>query len=1059
MDRTHDALKAVAALAATLAFVVGLPLGLALVVGNPLPTSVPTWDAVRLGLERNPVQAEVVVNALAVLLWAVWARGTLALAGEAMAAWRGGAMEPLPSSMGPRALAARAVASITLLSVLLPGRVGEAAPLSATVQRAPAVAIPAVATPAAEGPSASATPAPPPPAPTPGAAGTYSVGPRDTWWSIAEVALGDGLRWREVRDLNVGHTMVDGHVVKATDEQLVEGWSVLVPGGAQPVAATAAAPSASSEVLVAPGDTLWHIAEHELGDPFEWPSVFAANAGVAQPDGDVLRDPDLIQPGWRLTIPADEMPAAAASAPTTPSHAAPKPQGPAPPADSTLAPAPPETAPPARDEGTAPTTATTGAPRRERPLRAQRSPAAPASSAPAPTQASDGAASAASIDQPAPAQGGLGGMAAAAKVAMIGLPALAATGVVVRLGLLRRLQLRRRRPDRSLPRPAPELEPLERRLRAIAADEVAEWVELGMRLLTLRISEAGYEVVPRVLVLRAGEFGFEVLLDQPCPAPEGFEGDAGARVWRLHGDVEIEDLRQLVARAPVISPALVSLGVAPEGPVLVDLETLGVLSVEGDEHRVRAFLAGVALQLATASWSEVELAVLDGDLGVTTLERGPACADVEELVARVVTSARATADALGELESTTAARVADADADTWAPVVAVVGPDRREEVVPQLTQAVGRPGQGGALVAAGPVRDATWRLSISVTGEAVLAPLGLEVDISGVDYEAVTDASRLLEVASEEGDNAPLVDLAVESARQHTGAEVGAHADEQDVGLGQQRLLEPPGPGDVVVRVLGRPEVTGWHSRPPSRKCSEIVEYLAVHDAPVPTERLREVLWPVREEEHKRSGPRKRVKGSPQSLKSAVHRTRVALGFDDEGQPHLPPAKDGCYRLGAKVRCDWTDFQALVESSRRQPREQEVALLRSALEWVQGAPFSYAPKGTRGWACSEQIRTDMEIAISDAAHRLCQLALAQGDNELAMWATRQGLLASPGHEALYRDRMEAVAAATADPARVRAVLHDAEEALRAVNALDELHEETVAFCEQVIATLGQRRRA
>jgi hypothetical protein len=101
----------------------------------------------------------------------------------------------------------------------------------------------------------------------------------------------------------------------------------------------------------------------------------------------------------------------------------------------------------------------------------------------------------------------------------------------------------------------------------------------------------------------------------------------------------------------------------------------------------------------------------------------------------------------------------------------------------------------------------------------------------------------------------------------------------------------------------------------------------------------------------------------------------------------------------------------------------------------------------------------MEIAISDAAHRLCHLALAHGDNELAMCATRQGLLASPGHEALYRDRMAAVAAATADPARVRAVLHDAEEALRAVNALDELHEETVAFCEQVIATLGQRRRA
>ncbi|MBW3643560.1 MAG: LysM peptidoglycan-binding domain-containing protein, partial [Actinobacteria bacterium] len=300
MHRTHDALRGLSALGATLAFVVGLPLGLALVVGNPLPTNIPTWDALRVGLERSSVQSEVVVNVLALLLWAVWARGTLALVSEATAAWRGRAIEPVPTSNGARALAARAIASITLLTVLLPGRVAVAAPLASTVQ--PAL----VATDAIEEPSAPAPapPAPSAPAPESLAAGSYTVGPRDSWWSVAEAALDDGLRWREVRDLNVGQTMADGHVIQATDEQLLEGWQLLIPAAGTVAASSAESPS--NEIVVEPGDTLWHIAEHELGDPFQWPELYEANAEVIQPTGDALRDPDLIQPGWRLSIPGED---------------------------------------------------------------------------------------------------------------------------------------------------------------------------------------------------------------------------------------------------------------------------------------------------------------------------------------------------------------------------------------------------------------------------------------------------------------------------------------------------------------------------------------------------------------------------------------------------------------------------------------------------------------------------------------------------------------------------------------------------------------------------------
>ncbi|WP_194890911.1 BTAD domain-containing putative transcriptional regulator [Catenulispora pinisilvae] len=51
------------------------------------------------------------------------------------------------------------------------------------------------------------------------------------------------------------------------------------------------------------GDTLWNIAEHDLGSGMQWTKIYQANAGHEQPDGRALREPKLIQPGWTLTIP------------------------------------------------------------------------------------------------------------------------------------------------------------------------------------------------------------------------------------------------------------------------------------------------------------------------------------------------------------------------------------------------------------------------------------------------------------------------------------------------------------------------------------------------------------------------------------------------------------------------------------------------------------------------------------------------------------------------------------------------------------------------------------
>ncbi|MFP5327437.1 MAG: LysM peptidoglycan-binding domain-containing protein, partial [Acidimicrobiia bacterium] len=73
---------------------------------------------------------------------------------------------------------------------------------------------------------------------------------------------------------------------------------------------------------VKPRDSLWKIAEQQLGDGFRWREVWELNRGVPQGDGRSLQDAELVRPGWVLRLPSEAVNSTTPAAPIKPPPAA-----------------------------------------------------------------------------------------------------------------------------------------------------------------------------------------------------------------------------------------------------------------------------------------------------------------------------------------------------------------------------------------------------------------------------------------------------------------------------------------------------------------------------------------------------------------------------------------------------------------------------------------------------------------------------------------------------------------------------------------------------------------
>lgn len=753
-------------------------------------------------------------------------------------------------------------------------------------------------------------------------------------------------------------------------------------------------PASTKTYTVVRYDTLWGLAEKHLGDPLRWRELFELNRARQQPDGRALYDPKLIIPGWTLAFPEDATGLAEAGTSRTPVAGPTEravPNRPRhehkPTATATCSPVVPGHRTPAPPSTTTPSTE-------------------PARTSPPPTHAGEPQEDHAERNvDPALLIGG----------------GLAAACVVVLLDRLRLAQRRKRRAGRSIGAPAPELEQVERQLRRAADLDDAVLLDLALRAFARGTTKRS-GAPPTVLAVRIGGGQLEVLSDRaPEQPPKGFLATDYDRGWITDPSLSFDDLRDLAAGAAAPLPALAALGDMDGGRLLIDVESAGTLTVDGDPGRVAAFIRRIAVELATSTWIDHVDVLTVGmpELDIVGAQRVRQFTDIETALQELEAAARLVGDALDSAgyARTLEARVSEHPDDGWAPTILVCAEPIDAEALARVRETTGDGGRGTGAVVSSAV-CAEWHASLGDT-ELRLSPLDFCVAPALLDFTTATALDELLTDAAV-GEPGDALDDASQSEPETEGAVNEPYSDP---------------PFEIEVRVLGPVDIVGSRSPLERRRCIELATYLALHPKGASDERLKTVLWP----DH---AP------TTATFNTTVSTTRSRLGRATDGSPHFPHcvATGGVYRLGPLVTIDLARFEARLAHARRCSQAAAIETLRSALDLVRGKPF----EGARGyeWAFSEALISNVEATIADSAHQLATLYLAAGDAQEATWAAIRGLVAAPGDEILYRDRMLACDLA-GNPAGVETVMDELCEIVESLEPYDELHPETLALYERI----------
>ena len=709
------------ALVLLLALAVGLPWALASTIGNPLHQ----WSSITSG-DMSDQDVIAIMAAIAYLAWATFVLALLVeLAADLTAAVtrrpRHSIRIPL---LGVQQHFARTlIAGVLLLAPAVISVVGPTT--SAFASPAPTVATQTALPRAQPASSVQALTAPATLASTGRRSASSSTtdmyripeqGGLRTYWALAEHYLHNGQRWPEIWQLNEGRQQADGSVMDSP-QMLRRGWTVIVPGGD-----STGTPAGEHTVNVHAGDTLSGLAAAD-GVP-DWHQAWDTNQNRAEPGGDRFTDPNLIKPGWTITLPG--------SGPTADPGHSPTPSVPTPhPTPSTPThPAPTRTVPANPSNPAHPSTPA----RPSTPVR----PAAPATARPAATSTSS--------------QSQIVTVAEWAAATAAGTGLLAASTFLV-LRQLRRRQFRYRASGRAIAGPSRQHMPLEKVLvtDGFAGVRDVDFIDRALRALAADLAKTDGRL-PGITAARLTEQHLHLVLAEPATAPPPAPWVAVTTTsWAIDKTTplpEVDGYRDLQA-APY--PTLVSVGYTAAGEEwLVDLEHAGSLTLTGDAERCLDLARFAVAELAHNTWSD-QLTITLAGFGDDMVELNPARLVAAPDVAAAAAAATADVHAIREIAreqhvDVLEGRLRGVNSDSWMPQLLFLTPVWTED--PEDETAVRR------LLAAvdeaprtAPVAVVMLSTGPQAAGTSVAAGLHLDVDDEGtlrIDELNVTATAQRL---------------------------------------------------------------------------------------------------------------------------------------------------------------------------------------------------------------------------------------------------------------------------------------------------------------------------
>lgn len=1043
-----------------LALLIGPPLFLAVAVGWPLPTDIPTWEEFRQTIDFG-IPHETLLKSAALIVWAAWLLLALSIITEVASA--AGARVARRLALVPQlhALIARLVTSATfVITTFGPVRAGASAAPEAAPQVELVVAEDTTRTASAiadlpdngqQSPAQTGRPAgrlTPPPLPE------IEVQRHDSYWAIAERTLGNGTRWRQIHDLNIGRTMPDGATITEASQDLRTGWILLLPqdavierseptpdelSGSEPdsTVETAHPAGAPVEITVQPGDNLWCLAEDHLTTVFGravpaaevapyWLRFIETNRSrLVNPD-----DPDLVYPGQTFILPAIERPHVSgegdvvgapgppdeasrtvptdSTSTTVPEDAADEnAESPASDADGGLA---PHGAPPSTSDGAGRSDDSS-----ERPATTQPSMPEP------PNQ--NGSPSAEQGDS-ATDDNGQPSTAVDVKVPVGVSAALAALTVAA---LTRRRQARRRLigSSRSSRRRPPEDIETERGLAALSGDVLASAWRATSYLGDVLRAGTKLPTITGLVAHTSGEttvcFGDPVLPVEPF-----VEHPDDPRRWLLP-TADLQTTRPSRSEpgsheddaterpAPVLE-TMVVLGHTDDGDwVFADLESLGAVSVVGDPTNAKRLARSLIAELALQPLDHyVNVTVAGLDFPEITHQEVVWVDHLDEHLTR--TLERSANDVAAYLhtegvDSTAAARATGLPRDGLVATVLATAPGADPVLLTRLAQAASRGSHSVGLVALDSIEAATTQLVVLDDGTMQVPHLGLTVHAAGLDPD---DMQRIDELLRNEPDRPDRNTLASDAAPSDAGGATHLVLDATVPTNGDETPDYEPPAWDYCVRLFAdlRVEtadgeevsfVQGEHPKAKSRsghRGPDLLAYLGLQpDRSATVDNLREHMWwhqPV----------------DIRTLDNLLSATRRLLGG---GEQHLSyrsgPADRRRVRLAPSVVTDLELLEHALGYARQVAGlapTKALAPLAAQLDRIESPAFQPGcpGQGLAEWASASSIYDGIAQAVVEAAQLAADLHCRTGSPSGAVSAVNKGLRACPHNEALVRAGMQ-----------------------------------------------------